>query len=118
MYIRGVIANYCPLSYFFFVVSTFWQRLIYQMKAESFSVKLISNIYMMLDHIVIYHGLCLAVNKCAFLTMNGGTVVTFFLTNPNFILIENIYDPVIHRAENDLDAGLHVFGMRDIGLSL
>ena len=52
------------------------------------------------------------------MTMHGGSAVTFLFTNRIFIFIENMYDSVIRQAENDLDAGLHVFGIRDIGVSL
>ena len=31
------------------------------------------------------------------------------VTNRIFIFIKNIYDSVICQAENDLDAGLHIF---------
>ena len=41
---RGVIANYCPLSYIF-VVSAFWKRLIDQIKAGSLPDRLIPNTY-------------------------------------------------------------------------
>ena len=41
----------------------------------------------------------LAVKKCEFVTMHGGSAVTF-LTNRNFIFVENIYDSVIRQVEN------------------
>ena len=50
----------------------------------------------------------LAVKKCEFVTMHGGSAVTF-LTNRNFIFVENIYDSVIRQVENDLGAVLHFF---------
>ena len=42
----------------------------------------------------------------------------FVFTNRIFIFIETMYNSVIRQAENDLDAGLPFFGIRDIGLSL
>ena len=45
-------------------------------------------------------------------------VLYFYFTNRNFTFIENMYPSVIRQVENGIDAGLHVFGIRDIGLSL
>ena len=54
----------------------------------------------------------LAVKKCVFVTMHGGSAVTFhFLMNQNFICTT-----VISQAENDLDAGVHFFEIRDVRL--
>ena len=61
--------------------------------------------------------LFLAVKQCAFVIMHAGSAVTF-LTSRIFIFIDNMYDSGIREAENDLDEGLHMFGIRNIGLSL
>ena len=45
--------------------------------------------------------------------MNGGSAVTFF-TNQIVIFIEIMYNLFIRQAENDIDASMHVFGIRDI----
>ena len=57
----------------------------------------------------------LAVKQYAYVTIKCSNN---YFTNRIFIFIKNMYDSVIRQAENDLDAGLHVFGIRDIGLSL
>ena len=117
MSLRWVIANYCHCL-IVFVVSVFWECLIYQMKAGSFRNRLISNTYIYdvrsyCYSTIIYSTLIsltvfLAVKKCAFVSLHGGSAVTFF-TNRNFIFIENMYASVIRQAENDFDAGLHFY---------
>ena len=45
----------------------------------------------------------LAVKQCIFVTMHGGSAVTFLFRKPDF----HLYDSVIRQAENDIDAGLY-----------
>ena len=86
----------------FFVVSAFWKRLIYLMKVGSFPDRLISNTYTCIYNVKSYDysaalyktfmslTIFLAVKKCAYVTMHGGSDVSFlfFLTNRIFILMQ------------------------------
>ena len=100
--IQGMITKYCPLSYIFFVVSAFWKRFIYQMKAGSFPDRLLPNTYksyccsLVLYSTLISLTVFLAVKKCAFVPMHGGSAVTF-LMNWNCLFVESMYDSFVKQ---------------------
>ena len=82
------------------------------MKAGSFPDRLISNTY-------IYDVRSYCYNTVLYSTLISLTVfLAIFFTNRNFIFIKNMYGSVIYQAANNIDAGLHFFGIPDIGLSL